>query len=183
MKDISGRIQIIVATHKKYRMPEDPMYLPLHVGAEGKTDGEGHPLDLGYVKDNTGDNISLKNDGYCELTGLYWAWKHVRADYIGLVHYRRYFVKKPLHRDRFQSILTYQDLAPLLGQYQVFVPKKRRYYIETLYSHYAHTHYAVQLDATRDIIEQFYPDYLEDFDEDFDDDFDEDFFSDEDEVQ
>ena len=164
MKDISGRIQIIVATHKKYRMPEDPMYLPLHVGAEGKTDGEGHPLDLGYVKDNTGDNISLKNDGYCELTGLYWAWKHVRADYIGLVHYRRYFVKKPLHRDRFQSILTYQDLAPLLGQYQVFVPKKRRYYIETLYSHYAHTHYAVQLDATRDIIEQFYPDYLEDFD-------------------
>ncbi|MGN0194651.1 MAG: DUF4422 domain-containing protein [Pseudoramibacter sp.] len=164
MKDISGRIQIIVATHKKYRMPEDPMYLPLHVGAEGKTDGEGHPLDLGYVKDNTGDNISEKNAGYCELTGLYWAWKHLQADYIGLVHYRRYFVKKPLRRDRFQSILTYEDLAPLLDQYQVFVPKKRRYYIETLYSHYAHTHYAVQLDTTRDIIKQYYPDYIEDFD-------------------
>ena len=28
------------------------MYLPLHVGAEGKTDQNGNPLDLGYQKDN-----------------------------------------------------------------------------------------------------------------------------------
>ena len=26
------KIQIIVAAHKAYRMPTDPMYLPLHVG-------------------------------------------------------------------------------------------------------------------------------------------------------
>ena len=37
------------------------MYLPVHVGAEGKKDSDGKDLDLGYVKDNTGDNISLKN--------------------------------------------------------------------------------------------------------------------------
>ena len=140
------------------------MYLPLHVGAEGKTDGQGKPLDLGYMKDNIGKNISKKNEGYCELTGLYWAWKHIQSDFIGLVHYRRYFVTKPLKPDRFQSILTFQEIEPLLNQYQVFVPKKRRYYIETLYSHYAHTHYAVQLDITRQIIEQLFPDYVEDFD-------------------
>lgn len=29
-------VKIIVATHKKYEMPQDAMYLPLHVGAEGK---------------------------------------------------------------------------------------------------------------------------------------------------
>lgn len=29
-------LKIIVATHKKYRMPKDKMYLPVHVGAEGK---------------------------------------------------------------------------------------------------------------------------------------------------
>ena len=45
--------KIIVATHKKYKMPNDPLYLPLHVGAEGKTDADGSPLDLGYQKDNT----------------------------------------------------------------------------------------------------------------------------------
>lgn len=29
-------INIIIATHKKYQMPADSMYIPLHVGAEGK---------------------------------------------------------------------------------------------------------------------------------------------------
>lgn len=47
-------IKILVAAHKKYQMPEEEIYLPLHVGKEGKTD-------LGYQGDNTGDNISIKN--------------------------------------------------------------------------------------------------------------------------
>ena len=53
-------VKIIVAAHKAFRMPEDDMYIPLHVGAEGKKDDNGQPLDIGFVKDNTGDNISLK---------------------------------------------------------------------------------------------------------------------------
>ncbi len=61
-------IKILVATHKKYWMPEDDVYLPIHVGRAGKAD-------LGYVGDNTGDNISSKNTNYCELTGLYWPGK------------------------------------------------------------------------------------------------------------
>ena len=70
-------------------MPQDDMYLPVHVGASGKND-------LGYTKDNTGENISELNPSFCELTGLYWAWKNLDADYIGLAHYRRHFsmVKK-----------------------------------------------------------------------------------------
>ena len=39
-------------------------------------------------------NISLKNPNFCELTGLYWAWKNLDANYIGLAHYRRHFCKK-----------------------------------------------------------------------------------------
>lgn len=38
---------------------------------------------MGYIGDNTGDNISLRNSNYCELTGLYWAWKNLKCDYIG----------------------------------------------------------------------------------------------------
>lgn len=83
-------IKIIIATHKKYWLPKDSIYLPLQVGAEGKKD-------LGYVKDNIGDNISAKNANFCELTGLYWAWKNLDADYVGLVHYRRYFTRKEVH--------------------------------------------------------------------------------------
>ena len=72
-------IKILVAAHKKYWMPDDDVYMPLHVGAEGKAS-------LGYTPDNTGDNISAKNPNYCELTGLYWAWKNLECQYIGLCH-------------------------------------------------------------------------------------------------
>ncbi|WP_349946247.1 DUF4422 domain-containing protein [Lacrimispora sp. BS-2] len=48
------------------------------------------PLDGDYVMDNTGDNISIKNKMYCELTTQYWAWKNVEADYYGFCHYRRF---------------------------------------------------------------------------------------------
>ena len=156
-------VKIIVAAHKAFRMPQDEMYLPLHVGAEGKKDQNGQPLDIGFVRDNTGDNISLKNPGYCELTGLYWAWKNLDADYIGLAHYRRHF---SLHRTRdpFDGVLKYSELVPLLRRKRVIVPKKRRYYIESLYNHYKHTHYISQLDETRRIIEEKYPDYLPSFD-------------------
>ena len=40
-------IKIVIAAHKPYRMPEDTMYVPLHVGAEGKKNPDGTPLDLG----------------------------------------------------------------------------------------------------------------------------------------
>ena len=31
-------IKIIIATHKKYEMPKEKMYIPVHVGADGKDD-------------------------------------------------------------------------------------------------------------------------------------------------
>ena len=73
-------------------MPEDDVYMPLHVGAEGKES-------LGYTPDNTGENISSKNPNYCELTGLYWAWQNMNCEYIGLCHYRRYFGKSTHTKD------------------------------------------------------------------------------------
>ena len=34
-------IKVIVAAHKKYQMPENEMYIPVQVGAEGKEKIEG----------------------------------------------------------------------------------------------------------------------------------------------
>lgn len=161
-----SNIKLIIATHKNYRMPDDEAYLPIHVGAEGKVDSEGNALDLGYTKDNTGDNISSKNPYYCELTGLYWAWKNLEADYLGLVHYRRYFSsqKKVNSKDPFDKIISCNELKTLFKKYKVIVPKKRKYYIESLYSHYAHTHYAEHLDIVREIIGEQCKDYLAEYD-------------------
>ena len=160
MKDYT--VKIIIATHKKYKMPSDRMYIPLHVGAEGKKDSNGKSLDLGYMKDNSGDNISRLNASFCELTGLYWAWKNLDADYIGLVHYRRHFSMKK--KMGFENVLKYKELKPYLDEVKIFVPNKRKYYIETLYSHYEHTHYKEQLDETRSIIFEKYPEYVSVYD-------------------
>ncbi|GEA30043.1 DUF4422 domain-containing protein [Clostridium diolis] len=158
------KAKIVIATHKKYRMPSDDIYLPLHVGAEGKTDAEGNELDFGYEKDNSRENISQLNSSFCELTGLYWAWKNLDYEYVGLVHYRRHFSMTRKSNEPFENVLTYEELAPLLKKYKVFVPSKRKYYIESLYSHYKHTHYSEQLDKTREIISIKYPDYLASYD-------------------
>ena len=80
------KVKILVCCHKEAYVPNDDIYLPIHVGkAISKKD-------LGFQGDDEGDNISYKNPHYCELTALYWAWKNLRnVDYIGLCHYRRYF--------------------------------------------------------------------------------------------
>lgn len=143
-------------------MPKDSMYIPVHVGKELKNEN------LGYQGDNVGENISLKNPYFCELTGLYWAWKNLDADYIGLVHYRRYFTKKKhIPRDidsRIESVLTKEEANELLKDTDIVLAKKRRYYIETIYSHYKHTMYIEPLDETRKILSEMYPEYLEEFD-------------------
>lgn len=158
---LENKVKIVVATHKAYAMPTDEMYIPIHVGATLHPD-----LDLGYQKDNVGDNISEKNDSYSELTGLYWAWKNLDAPYIGLAHYRRHFgAKHHRGKNRMDWIIKSDELLPLLDDYDIILPKKRHYYIESLYSHYKHTHYANQLDATREVISELYPDYLDTYDQ------------------
>ena len=151
-------IKIIVATHKKYWMPEDTIYLPLHVGKQGKEE-------IGYLGDETGKNISFKNKDYCELTGMYWAWKNLQCDYIGLVHYRRHFIREKhfFWQNKKSLVLGKAELAELLKKNDIIVPKQRRYYIETIYSQYAHAHDKRALDEVEKIIMEKYPEYNEAF--------------------
>lgn len=152
-------IKILVATHKQYWMPEDKIYLPIHVGRVEKAD-------LGYLGDDTGDNISAKNANYCELTGLYWAWKNLKCDYIGLCHYRRYFAHAVSGSDMEKkklAILQRTDYEKLLKQYDVILPKQRNYFIETVRSQYEHAHNKNDLALTEQIVAELYPEYSEAF--------------------
>ena len=151
-------IKIIIATHKPYWMPDDPMYLPVHVGAAGKES-------IGYQRDDERENISEKNANYCELTGLYWAWKNLKADYIGLAHYRRHFSNGNHRGDKTNRVLTEKELSGIIESggkegIQIFLPNPRNYWIETNYSQYAHAHHSIDLDTTKEILVERYPEYL-----------------------
>jgi len=80
------KIDILVAYHKNSLTFKSNYLKPIQVGASNSE------LDLGFLKDNVGENISVKNNNYCELTAIYWAWKNLNSDYIGICHYRRFFI-------------------------------------------------------------------------------------------
>ena len=152
------KIKILIAAHKKFPMPAVPGYLPVLVGAK-----KNYKPDIPYQRDDEGDNISEKNPNYNELTAIYWAWKNLKdVDAVGLVHYRRlFFEKKPYNLN---NVISVEKVHQLLQKYDVLLPKKRNYYIETNYSHYIHAHYKEPLDKTREIIKNSYPAYLKEFD-------------------
>lgn len=151
-------IKILVATQRPYWMPADPVYLPIQVGAEGKAP-------IGYTTDDTGNHISAKNPHFCELTAIYWAWKNLEADYIGLCHYRRYFTRKEVHNleEKKEMVLTGSEWEHLLSGHSVVVADKRKYYIESNYSHYIHAHPKEGLILAGQVIHELYPEYDEAF--------------------
>ena len=51
-------VQIIIAAHKRYRMPADSMYMPLQVGAEKRAEQDDGMWGPEYARDDTGENIS-----------------------------------------------------------------------------------------------------------------------------
>jgi len=154
--------KIFIAAHKKCDVPNDELYLPVFVGAYGKED-------IGFQRDDEGENISSLNDKYCELTGLYWCWKNLDYDYLGLSHYRRYFSlqnkKAQKEKGELNCVLSSEEANELCSKYKVIVPKKRHYYIQTIYKHYADTFDGSHLDLTRDVLNEKHFEYVPCFDE------------------
>lgn len=150
---------ILVVTHKPYILPSlSEIYQYIQVGTAQKIYGV-------ILRDNTGDNIAERNNTYCELTALYWAWKNLDTAVLGLCHYRRLFGSPALFLSRFQrekkdQILACSQITKLLKKYDVIVPKKRHYWIETRESQYVHAHHVEDLKCVEGVILERYPEYL-----------------------
>jgi hypothetical protein len=104
-------------------VPKDDIYLPIHCGAALSSEN------LDMQRDDDGDNISVKNPSFCELTGLYWAWKNLKdVDYIGLCHYRRYFKLDRKQNNVIESSNKYNNninhIQSILKQYDIILPQK-----------------------------------------------------------
>lgn len=143
-------VKMFTMTHKKFDEPKDTMYIPLHVG-------RALSFDLGYLADNTGDNISNRNASFSELTGVYWVWKNESlADYVGICHYRRYLINKS------GKIFSESELIDILQEYDL-ITSKRLQYDYTYYEGYAQAHNINDLIKTGEVIQELYPEYYEHF--------------------
>ena len=160
---MNKEICMIVATHKRYQMPNDPMYLPVQSGSEI------YP-DLGYQKDNEGDNISHKNVAYNIMCVKYWAWKNLKSDYIGICHYRRHFSYSKNAKKTFSNVLSYSQASSLLDEYDILLSPKRYYPFFTIETHYTHTKRGYKqihqrdMEVLREVISELHHDYLDTFD-------------------
>ena len=77
--------------------------------------------DLGYLGDNTGDNISHLNLYINEITALYWMWKNTNHTVIGLAHYRRFFTEEADSSFAYEKILSKDAALKLLERYDIIV--------------------------------------------------------------
>lgn len=98
-------IKIMIVTHKPVKLIKNEYFYPINAGRDVakdlSKDGKISNTDYEWLinnthGDNTGDNISSKNRYYSEVSALYWAWKNYdklgSPYYIGLMHYRRFFI-------------------------------------------------------------------------------------------
>lgn len=151
------KIKIYIATHKKFNPPESEIYIPIRVGSILNDD------DFGYIRDDTKENISVKNKNYCELTALYWIWKNDKSDIVGLVHYRRYFFKN-IMSNKIKNILDEEEIGNIFNKYDVIVPNKTFIIKHNVEKSWRATHLKKDYDLCREVIKEKHPDYLNAFD-------------------
>lgn len=142
-------VRIFAMTHKRFDVPEDAMYIPLHVGHKDAKE------DFGYMGDDTGDHISNLNCYYAELSGVYWVWKnYFDADYVGICHYRRFLVSEDGYafpEAEYERILQEYDIVTTK---QLVLPGSYR-------NGFGAHHNVSTLDETGRIIQELFP---EDYD-------------------
>ena len=85
-------MKIYIGYHKPAYLVKDDVFTPLKLGAAFD--------DGAIIGDGTGNSIASKNKEFCEMTGIYWAWKNdLDAEWIGFMHYRRYLDFSTRERD------------------------------------------------------------------------------------
>lgn len=120
---MNKKVRIYVAAHKVAPVFGDGSYQLIHVGAA--TSKISIPESI--RDDDFDGNISAKNGIYCELTGLYYAWKNAEPyDILGLCHYRRYLGHHAYSLHYAKDILTAQEIIDDLQHYDIILPNKAK---------------------------------------------------------
>ena len=107
--------------------------------------------------DNVGDNIGDLNYTYCELTGIYYIYKNIQADIIGVEHYRRIF------KSAFFQIRKKKYFEKKLKKYDIILPIRYWMGVLTVKKHMIKHHGKYSYILLEEAIKTVKPDYLESF--------------------
>lgn len=151
-----SKIDMFVVTHKELfvKIPNDYKLVGVGKNREYKNNN--------IMYDSTGDNISEKNANYCELTAIYWIWKNYGlSDYVGICHYRRFFVK-----GLFSKIYETDELLEVMKEYDIIMPHKVKA-IPSAWKYFSNSKsgYEKDLVLLKELIQKDYPEYIEAFNE------------------
>ena len=169
-----SNIKIFICAHKEVSLPQHLYFLPIQAGAALRDHIDG------YQPDDEGDNISIKNPHFCELTCHYWAWKNLKnVDIVGLNHYRRYFdftrkwpqFSADKHfiatKDFLKQDYYFPDLEKLLHKYDIILPIARHWRVSNT-QQYSEYHIAKDWEMLRQIIKERSPQYTPAFEKTMD---------------
>lgn len=151
--------ELYIITHKKIggvQRLDKKIYKVLLVGAYNKMES------WGYLRDDSGENnISIKNNNFCELTGIYWMWKNSNVDVVGLCHYRRFFSKSK----RIFMPIVEKNIIDALKNSDLILPKREKnvYCGLSAKEFFIEQHGKDVWDECKLVIEKFFPDYETDF--------------------
>lgn len=124
----------------------DYFHKHIHVGAAINTETKHK------YRDDLGDNISIKNPFFCELTGIYWVLKNVeKVKYIGFEHYRRHFD------------LTDSEIKNILETYDIILPT-RTWFQTSINIHYQNIFSKHDFETIEKIVKELYPQYSKSWD-------------------
>lgn len=155
---LSTDFTMYIAAHKPFEVPDLLGYQPIEVGAALREEP------LGYLADNSGDEISNKNKTFCEMTAHYWIWKNSRSKIVGLSHYRRYFSRSRVVAEP-KKLLSAEEAIKILDEYDLILPEPFYWKHHNVRSGYdAGFGFENDLDKLREIIANLTPEYLEPYD-------------------
>lgn len=162
------KIKIFVSTYNKPVDITGSVYVPIQVGK--KVSG----VDLGYLGDDTGDNISDKNHYYSEQSGVYWVWKNLKEhpEYVGFCHYRKYptfgvessITDFQTNADKFNKSYSEKLIYEAIDSADV-IAINPFVYGTTLESMYKRCHISDDFDALHETIKECFADYLKSFED------------------
>ena len=143
--------KLFVVSHRKLKQEFYPDRTIIYVGKNSNKLKEENDY-----TDNTGLNISERNYTYCECSAMYWIYKNVKCDIVGIEHYRRVFSGlnfKFLSKKKAEKILNKYDFIVMVNFIMRFSVKNQ----------FIKSHTLEMYNAMEDAVKKIYPEYMDAF--------------------